>query len=134
MTIGQQAWRPSHRRTHSLSANSRACFLHPLKQIFPYRLIIQPSETQIGGVLHETFHVLQMRTAPDRMLAAEAAHRSTDEYSRVAADFSAEWKSEAELLAKALQAKTREDKLNLVHQFLAQRDGRRATFRLDQVG
>jgi len=101
-----------------------------LKQIFPYRLLIQPSETQIGGLLHESFHVLQKQTAPGRLDEAEAAHRFGDEYDAVAADFAPEFKQESALLARALGAKTRGEKADLVQQFLALRDARRDAFGL----
>ena len=52
----------------------RSMFPTPLKQVFPYRLFIQPSETQIGAVLHEDFHVFEQRMAPQRLAKAEAAH------------------------------------------------------------
>ncbi len=40
-------------------------FLPPvIEQVFPYRLLLQPTETQIGGVLHESFHVFQTLRAP----------------------------------------------------------------------
>ena len=100
-------------------------FPAPLKQIFPYRLLIQPSETQIGGLLHETFHVYQVGISPDRLETAEATHRLVDQYQSAAGEFETEWKQECALLAEALQAETNTEKAELVKQFLALRDGRR---------
>ncbi len=100
-------------------------FPAPIKQIFPYRLLIQPSETQIGGLLHEAFHVYQIKVAPNRLKTAEAAHNSGDQYKAVAEGFQSEWKQESALLAKALQAETNTEKAALIKQFLALRDGRR---------
>lgn len=109
----------------------REMFPPPIEQIFPYRLIIQPSETQIGGVLHETFHVLQIQRAADRLQAAESAHRSGEQYEQVAGDFRAEWKAEVGLLVDALQAGSRGEKVDLVRQFLSARDARRRDSHLD---
>jgi hypothetical protein len=104
----------------------------PIKQIFPYRLLIQPSETQMGGVLHESFHVYQFQLAPDRMKEAEAAHKLGKEYETITASRQVEWKQESNLLADALKAKTEADKIELVRQFLAARQARRTVSNLDE--
>jgi len=113
-----------------LVSQFRSMFPPALKQIFPYRLLIQPSETQIGGLLHESFHVLQMQTAPARLKAAEASHLSGDDYEAAASDFASEFRQESALLAKALEAKTKGEKTKLVGQFLDLRDSRRQDHRL----
>ena len=105
-------------------------FPTPLKQVFPYRLLIQPSETQIGGVLHEDFHVFEHLAAMDRLAQAEAAHRYGDQYEAAAESFQAGLKQEAGLLAKALVTTTDEDVASYVSQFLLARDGRRNSTRL----
>lgn len=102
----------------------------PIRQIFPYRFLIQPSETQLGGLLHETFHVLQYQSAPERMNQAESAHRLGDEYETASEGFDAEWKKESALLADALEATARADKIDLVRQFLEVRDARRTNYHL----
>lgn len=102
----------------------------PIKQVFPYRFLLQPSETQIGGLLHETFHVFQYQNAPNRINAAESIHGLGDEYEAAAESFRSEWRKEAELLAEALEAKPRDEKAELVLQFLAARDGRRKDHQL----
>ena len=38
-----------------------------IRDIFPYRAMIQPSEVQISAVLHEGFHVFQSEAAPDKL-------------------------------------------------------------------
>ena len=103
----------------------------PIKQVFPYRFLIQPSETQLGGLLHETFHVYQYQNAPERMAQAESIHRLGDEYEMAAESFSSEWKREAALLADALQAGSRDEKVDLVRQFLDLRDARRTNYQLN---
>jgi hypothetical protein len=103
----------------------------PLKQLFPYRFLIQPSETQIGGVLHESFHVFQYQNAPERMAKAEAAHKRGKEYGTAAEAFQSEWKEESDLLADALEAKTKAEKIELVRRFLAAREARRRNANLD---
>lgn len=105
-------------------------FPSPVKQIFPYRFLIQPSETQLGAVLHETFHVLQYQRAPERIETAEAAHGWSDEYDSASEAFNVESKEEGKLLALALKAETREEKIELVRQFLSARAARRTDFQL----
>jgi hypothetical protein len=104
----------------------------PLKQIFPYRFLLQPSETQIGGLLHETFHVLQYQNAPARMDEAESIHRLGEEYQASANAFRSEWKQESGLLAEALEAETQAEKADLVRQFLEIRDVRRTEYKLEK--
>jgi hypothetical protein len=111
----------------------RSLFPTPLKQIFPYRVLIQPSETQIGGVLHEDFHVFEQEAAPQKLLKAEAAHRSGDQYEAASEAFKAEFKQEADLLARALQAESNTEAADLVRQFLQVRENRRNTTHLDQA-
>jgi hypothetical protein len=103
----------------------------PINQIFPYRLLIQPSETQMGGVLHESFHVFQYQNAPERMAEAESIHKLGKEYETSTEAFQSEWKQESNLLADALEAKTDTEKIELARQFLAARDNRRIKASLD---
>ena len=101
-------------------------FLPPvIEQVFPYRLLRQPSETQVGGVLHESFHVFQALTAPERLEAAEKAHGLGGTYWRADEQSLDLWKEEMNLLAKALGAKTDEEAAELAKQFLAHRQARR---------
>jgi hypothetical protein len=111
----------------------RSMFPPPLKQVFPYRLFIQPSETQIGGVLHEDFHVLEQESAPQRLVKAEAAHGFGDQYEAASEPFKGQLKQEAGLLARALGTKSEPEAADLVRQFLKVRDDRRSTFHLDQA-
>ena len=103
----------------------------PINQIFPYRLLIQPSETQMGGVLHESFHVFQYQNAPGRMAEAESIHKLGKEYEASTEAFQAEWKQESNLLADALEAKTQAEKIGLARQFLMARETRRKNSNLD---
>jgi hypothetical protein len=97
----------------------------PLKAIFPYRALILPSEAQITGVLHETFHVHQAVMAPARLEAAEAAHRTGERYWAADAAMRDAWTREADLLLRALQAPSEGEARALAGQFLAQRSQRR---------
>lgn len=103
----------------------------PLKQIFPYRLLIQPSETQIGGLLHESFHVYQYQIAAERMAEAESIHKLGKEYEDSTESFQPEWRRESNLLADALNAKTKAEQIELARQFLAARQARRKSSNLD---
>ncbi|MBN1642935.1 MAG: hypothetical protein JXA09_16990 [Anaerolineae bacterium] len=98
----------------------------PLKAIVPYRLLIQPSEVQITGVLHETFHVYQAQIAPARLDEAEGAHRHGEAYWRADAEMREAWGDETDLLARALGARSDEEARALARQFLDQRARRRA--------
>lgn len=105
-------------------------FPAPIKQIFPYRILLQPSETQIGGLLHETFHVYQYHVAPERITKAESIHKLGEEYEATSESFDTELKKESALLADALKAETQPDKIELARQFLAARDARRKDHQL----
>jgi hypothetical protein len=107
-------------------------FPFPIKQIFPYRLLIQPSETQMGGVLHEGFHVYQSGNAPERMAEAESIHKLGEQYQTQAKSFQQDWKKESKLLADALEAKTKAEKLEFVRQFLETREARRRNSQLEE--
>lgn len=102
----------------------------PVKALFPYRALILPSETQITGVLHETFHVYQAVTAPARLEAAESAHRLGERYRAADTAMHDAWTQEVALLIRALQAKTEGETRALAGQFLAQRDQRRLSANL----
>ena len=108
----------------------REVFPPPLKQIFPYRLFIQPSETQIGGVLHEDFHVFELQSFPARLNEAEQAHSHGDAYEAAAESFTAELKQESALLAQALAEKSDSEAADLILEFLQSRDTRRQTYNL----
>ena len=103
---------------------------NPIKQIFPYRLLTQPSETQIGTLLHETFHVYQYQIAPARITKAESMHKLEEKYWSSAEPFNAELKKESNLLADALKAKSQAEKIDLARQFQAARDARRNKYDL----
>jgi hypothetical protein len=108
----------------------RGMFPSPIKQVFPYRLLLQPSETQIGGLLHETFHVYQYQLAPDRIKKAESIHGLGDQYEAASDAFNGDLKKESQALAKALKAKGREEKIDLASQFLSLREVRRKNYQL----
>jgi hypothetical protein len=116
---------------HFLIDTFRDNFPTPIKQIFPYRFLIQPSETQMGGLLHETFHVYQYQNAPSRMAEAESIHKLGNEYETFSDSFQPEWKKESALLADALEVRTQSEKVELVRQFLETRDARRQDSGLD---
>lgn len=65
-----------------------------IDHVFPYRLLIMPSEVQITGVLHESFHVYQMNLARDRLEDAELAYRVDAQYWAVDSAMWDDWKVE----------------------------------------
>jgi hypothetical protein len=107
-------------------------FLPPvIEQLFPYRILIQPSEVQIAAVNHESFHVLQARLALERLEAAEAAHQSGERYWHADEGMRDAWSTEIDLLADALRAGTDVEAEDLTRQFLQAREARRARHALD---
>jgi hypothetical protein len=106
-------------------------FLPPvIEDVFPYRVLIQPSEVQISGLIHEAFHVFQQLNAPERLAAAEAAHRQGEAYWQADQSMDNDWKNEIDLLAKAVQAESDEQARLLASQFLDQRTARRMSYNL----
>ena len=103
----------------------------PLKPVFPYRLIIQPSEVQMTGVLHEAFHVYQVETAQAQFDEAEKAYRDGTRYWEADPGMRADWTAEIDLLEKAVQAPSDAEAKAWARQFLAQRQRRRQAHGLD---
>jgi hypothetical protein len=101
-----------------------------IEGIFPYRLLIQPSEVQITGLAHESFHVFQQLQAPDRLSEAEQAHKLGDQYWQAAPGMSKDWKAEIAILRRAVEAKSEAEAGALARQFLEQRKARRTNARL----
>jgi hypothetical protein len=101
-----------------------------LEPVFPFLLIIQPTEVHISGVLHETFHVYQIIQAPDRLHAAEAAHRHTQKYRIPNAAMMEDWEAEISLLIQALSATSEEETREIAQEFVDQRRQRRSNQQL----
>jgi hypothetical protein len=100
--------------------------LPPLVEgIFPYRLLIQPSEVQISAVAHESFHVFQQRRAPERLAAAEQAHQLGERYWLTDPAMEEDWRKEIELMYQAVQAEADDEAARLARAFLDQRQSRR---------
>jgi hypothetical protein len=87
--------------------------------------MIQPSEVQMTGVLHEAFHVYQVETAQAQFDDAEKAYPDGDRYWAADAAMHADWKAEIDLLVRAVQTPSDADGKALARQFLAQRQQRR---------
>lgn len=109
----------------SLVDGFRSMLPGPLKAIFPYRALILPSEVQMMGTLHETFHAYQATVVPARLQAAERAHRLEGRYADADPAMRDAWKEEVSLLIDALQAKTDDEARGLAERFLQRRDERR---------
>jgi hypothetical protein len=97
----------------------------PIEQIFPYRVLIQPSEVQISAVLHEAFHVYQAQVAPARFEDAEMAYPDGDRYWAADEGMHEAWKTEIDWLEQALEADSDSQAAALAAQFLDQREARR---------
>lgn len=107
----------------------------PLKWIFPYRLFVQQigSDWYISTIAHESLHAFQGTLAPEHLLAAEQAVATREgQYPWNAAGFATSWKAELELLARGVQASSRNEAAEAAQQFLRHRDQRRTDFGLSQ--
>lgn len=96
-----------------------------IEQVFPYRLVILPSEVQICGTLHEAYHAFTAIQVPDRLEEAEAAHRLNEKYEAknpVMRDF---WKEEFVYLVDALKAEDDDESARYARMFLSNRAERR---------
>lgn len=102
-----------------------------LAPVIPYGLLntlfIRGSEGYISLLAHESFHAYQGSLAPEKLAAAEnGAPVGESGYPWDDASFQAEWQTELDILAEAVQADSDEAMAELARQFLAQRAQRRA--------
>jgi hypothetical protein len=136
MRVGDQ-WAGSMSTKWQMDAEMQGVFrdaLPPvLEDLFPYRVILFPSEVQISAVLHELFHAYQSTVVPERLAAAEAAHRNGDAYWASGMDNADEWREEIRLLSQAVRAKSDEEARQLAREFLAARRERRQKYTLDRT-
>lgn len=102
-----------------------------VEDVFPYRVIIQPTEVYIGGLLHEAFHAYQQMAMGERVQDAEEAYRSADDYEAEVEGMRDGWKDEVGLLIDALKAGTDEEARDLVAEWLGARAARREVAGLD---
>ena len=101
-----------------------------IKPIFPYRLLtgqlVRSQDQYITLVVHERFHAFQGLMAEEKFSASEQANMDLqDDYPWFDEAMVADWKTELELLAEALQTDDPETALDLARRFLAQREARR---------
>lgn len=100
--------------------------LPPLvKEIFPYRLLITPSELQIALTLHETFHAYQAQTNPELFNAALDSYKDESAYPWDDAALGQSWRTELDLLTQAAEEKSDAQAAQLSRQFLDHRETRR---------
>jgi len=117
---------------HSLISQFQEMLPFPINKIIPYKPFIQPTEVQMTGVLHETFHVYQAVSAPEKLESAEDRYGIEENYWKIDEQMSDDWKEEVNLLAQALNVETDEGLKELVTQFLTQRQNRRENHNLDE--
>jgi hypothetical protein len=101
-----------------------------LRPIFPYRLmwglLIDSTETYVGGLAHEAFHAYQGLEARSRLYAAERVAAFEDQYPWENDALEQRWQEELSLLHQAVEASSEAEARVLAAQFLAQRAARRA--------
>ncbi len=103
-------------------------WLHP---ILPYKLFIRlmlgDSDRYISLIQHESFHAFEGETAYALLEAAENAnHNYGEKYPWDSSELQEDWKTEIDFLVKAVRAFSKEETVELVRQFLAQREQRRS--------
>jgi hypothetical protein len=109
------------------------------RPFFPYRLaarlflsVVGGEDWYICGLLHESFHAYEGISIPTRLSAAETVfNQNKRRYPWDSEVFAEDWQVELNLLADAVQAKSDAEAIELVRQFLAQREKRRAAAGLD---
>ena len=98
-----------------------------LTAVFPYTLVtnlfIRGSDGYISLLIHESFHAYQGELAPEKVAAAETAVSQQEPLYPDDSALQANWQTELDLLAAALQPDA--DAADLACQFLAQRQQRR---------
>jgi hypothetical protein len=97
-----------------------------IEDIFPYRILLQPSEVQISAVAHESFHVFQQMRVPERLATAEQAHQAGVRYWEADKTMQPGWQTEIDFLLQAVKADPDDQARLLARKFLELRQARRA--------
>lgn len=106
-----------------------------LSSIVPVRLVwallMGKTDTYIGGLEHESFHVYEAMLSPDRLDASEEMYTVMENYPFDSTRSA--WKQEMDVLVKAARAATTSQATDLARQFLQLRAARRVGLSTDQV-
>ncbi len=102
----------------------------PLRPVFPYPLVlrllgVRSSDKYISAVLHETFHAYQATVSPARFELAQKANAAERAYPWDDPDIRRAWRSELQLLARALNAGSNSEAADLAREFVEARRQRR---------
>jgi hypothetical protein len=108
-----------------------------LRSVFPYRLfftqLFSSSDQYISLIAHESFHAYQGMLVPLKLADSENTSRQYEQqYPWDDTALQAEWKTELDLLAEALQAGDPAQMADLSHQFLEMRAARRTSAQLNE--
>lgn len=103
--------------------------LHP---VLPYklfcRLLVGDSDRYISLILHEAFHAYEGQVAVTRLERAEQIMwLQGEKYPWDNPNLEEAWKVEQDLLVKAIRSNSQDETIDLVRQFLAQRQVRRTS-------
>jgi hypothetical protein len=109
-----------------------------LRPIFPYRLfvgqLIRGDDQYISLIAHEAFHAYQGIAAPDKLAAAETINRQVEaHYPWADVNLQADWQTELDILAEALQSTDPVNTRALVNRFLDTRSARREAAGLSPI-
>jgi hypothetical protein len=101
-----------------------------VRDLIPYRMVWSTiggeMDGSLAGLEHEAFHVFQAQRAPDRLLSAERSNAAGKSYPFDDERRNAAWKSELDLLVRAVRAPSEGEARDLARQWLAARRARRA--------
>jgi len=109
-------------------------FLPPvIEDVFPYRVLMMPSEVQMTGTLHEIFHAYQSTVVLERLEEAELTHQQGDSYWACDVANAPEWRDEIRALSQAIRTDSDDEARQLITKFLTIRANRRQTYQLNQA-
>ena len=98
-----------------------------IDQIFPYQLLLQPSDLYITTLVHESFHAYQAENYPERFTDAERAYSMRSAYEGLFEEMREGWTAEIQCLQNAVKEEDPTVQIDLVQKFLELRANRRKT-------
>ena len=97
----------------------------PINRLLPYQLVTYGNDFHITALIHESFHAFQALIARDKFERSQQVYSQERLYPYQNENFKMAWNQEGKLLAAALAAENRTEKLDLIAEFLTNREERR---------
>ncbi len=104
-----------------------------ISQIFPYQMILLPTDHYITALVHESFHAYQAENYSERFEDAEKAYRSTEAYENLFPEMDEAWETEVQYLIDAVEETDPTTQIELIRRFLKTREQRRNDIRLSEA-